>query len=259
MCCWFKTCHGQFVLRCQSHLLFFLRNYRFSVGTNIIKERVAVDVGTFFGVFWDAGLYPQASSSCGGITTCQVRSDSTCLCDTTVQTVAVFDGSFKPTVEQLLSQLHIGSIDSSLLSANYSKCPDQICSSQTEYELWTINQVTDFASAFDADTIFKLTDPMTSEGLFLSNTKSTVSVGGGMSFRNPPMFNSPVDPTQNQALLETDEIIRTYVRHPNTGELQLIRASILTSLLYFVMNNCTNSLACLSAFIITQLHSLQLS
>jgi hypothetical protein len=65
-----------------------------------------------------------------------------------------------------------------------------------------------------------------------------------MSFRNPPMFNSPVDPTQNQALLETDEIIRTYVRHPNTGELQLIRASILTRILYFVMNNCTNTLVC---------------
>ena len=215
-----------------------------SVGTNTVKERVAVDVGTYFGVFWDAGSYPQASSLCGGIATCQVRSDSTCLCDTTVQTVAVFDGSFKPTVEQLLSQLHIGSIDPSLLSAEYSKCPTQICSNQTEYEIWTIYQVTNFASAFDAGTIFKLTDPMTGEGLFLSNTKSTVSVGGGMSFRNPPMFNSPVDPTQNQALLETDEIIRTYVRHPNTGELQLIRASILTRLLYFVMNNCTNTLVC---------------
>lgn len=169
---------------------------------------------------------------CSGIATCQVRSDSTCLCDTTVQTVAYFNGSFKPTVEQLLSQLHIGSIDPSLFSASYFKCPDQICSNQTEYEIWTINQVTDYASAFDAGTIFKLTDPMTGEGLFLSNTKSTVSVGGGMSFRNPPMFNSLVDPTQRAALLETDEIIRTYVHHPNTGELQLIRASILTRLLY---------------------------
>ena len=204
-----------------SHLLFSTHNHQSSVGTNTVKERVAVDVGTYFGVFWDAGSYPQASSVCGGIATCQVRSGSTCLCDTTVQTVAVFDGSFKPTVKQLLSQLHIGSMNPSLLSAKYSKCPDQICSNQTEYEVWTINQVTNFASAFDAGTIFKLIDPMTGEGLFLSNTKSTVSVGGGMSFRNPPMFNSPVDPTQNQALLETDEIIRTYVRHPNTGELQL--------------------------------------
>ena len=54
----------------RSHLLSFNSyHYRFSVGANAVKERVAVDVGTYFGVFWDAGSYPKASSTCGGIRT----------------------------------------------------------------------------------------------------------------------------------------------------------------------------------------------
>ena len=193
-----------------------------SVGAYVVKERVVVDVGTYFGVFWDAsfGSHPRASSNCGGIATCQVLRD-TCICDTNVQTVAVFNGSFEPAVGELLSLLHIGAPDPSLLGATYSECPAQICNNQSRYEIWTKNQVTNYASAFDAGTIFKLIDFTTGEALLLSNTKSIFSVGGGMSFRNPPMFNSPVDPTQQQGLVETDEILRTYVQHPNTGEFHL--------------------------------------
>ena len=51
--------------------------------------------------------------------------------------------------------------------------------------------------------------------------KVVIAIIIAMSFRNPPMFNSPVDPTQQQGLVETDEILRTYVQHPNTGEFHL--------------------------------------
>eukprot|EP00957_Ditylum_brightwellii_P028973 2188601-Ditylum_brightwellii.AAC.1 len=44
-----------------------------------------------------------------------------------------------------------------------------------------------------------------------------VSVGSGFSFRNPPMFNSPVDQTQRDALAETDAVLHHYVQHSNTA------------------------------------------
>ena len=173
--------------------------------------------GTYFGVFWDAGSgsYPQASSNCNGIGTCEVRSN-TCICETIVQTTAVFDGSLEPKVGDLL-QLHIGATDPMRFGTTYSRCPSQICA-QSAYEIWTKKTITDYASAFDESTIFKVTDPTTGEVLLLSNTKSVVYVGGGHAFRNAPMYNSPVDQTQRDGLYETDEILRVYAQHPNTGE-----------------------------------------
>ena len=135
--------------------------------------------GTYFGVLWDAGSgsYPQASSNCAGIATCAVL-NNTCLCDVNVQTTAVFDGTFAPTVGEMLSQLYIGAPEPSLFGANYTKCLLASCT-QNQYEIWSKNAITNLASAFDAWTIFKIPDPSTGEVLFLSNTKSIVDVGGG--------------------------------------------------------------------------------
>ena len=186
--------------------------------------------GTFFGVFWSegTGYYPQASSNCNGIATCQVHDNTTCLCETSVQTASVFDGSLEPTVSELLSRLHIGAPNPSHVSATYTRCPVPLCN-QSQYEIWSNTNITNYASAFSAGTIFKVTDPTTGEVLYLSNTKSIVNVGGGHAFRNPPMFNSPVDATQAQGLTETDEILRNYYRHPNTGKFSYIRVILFSS------------------------------
>ena len=128
----------------------------------------------------------------------------------------MFDGSLEPKVGDLL-QLHIGATDPMRFGTTYSRCPSQICA-QSAYEIWTKKTITDYASAFDESTIFKVTDPTTGEVLLLSNTKSVVYVGGGHAFRNAPMYNSPVDQTQRDGLYETDEILRVYAQHPNTGE-----------------------------------------
>jgi len=183
-----------------------------------IKRIDVLFSGTYFGVIWDegSGSYPRASSNCDGISTCQVHG-STCICDTSVQTTAVFDGSLKPNVGELLSQLHIGAPDPSRFGATYSRCSSQICT-QSQYEIWSKNNITGYASAFGNWTIFKVTDPTTGKVLLLSNTKSIVYVGGGHAFRNAPMYNSPVDQTQRDGLYETDEILRIYAHHPNTGE-----------------------------------------
>ena len=148
--------------------------------------------GTYFGVLWDAGSgsYPQASSNCSGIATCAVQVD-TCLCDVNVQTTAVFDGSQVPDVGELLAQLHIGAPEPSLFGASYTRCLLTSCT-QSQYEIWSKNTITNYASAFDAWTIFKVTDPSTGEVLLLSNTKSIVDVGGGHKVKLVDIFADDV-------------------------------------------------------------------
>lgn len=180
-----------------------------------------LNTGTYFGVFWDSsGDYPKASSNCEGITGCQVHGN-TCICTTSVQTTPqVFDGSQVPTASELSSQLHFGATDPSLFGAgHYSLCAAPICS-ESEYNIHSrifVDSDADYANAFDDETIFEVTDPVTGLTSFLSNSKSSVDIGGGYTFRNPPMYNSPIDPTQRDGLYETDDILQHYVRHPNTA------------------------------------------
>jgi cullin-associated NEDD8-dissociated protein 1 len=186
-----------------------------SVGSLDVKERVAIDTGTYFGVFWENdGLYPTASANCGGV--CDVHGN-TCICrNVIVDTSAVF--SQVSTVDDIMSKLKIGAPDPSLFDiGSYHVCTAPKCSMQT-YKLHFRSLVTSDAqisNAFNAETIFEVTTQAGS--LFLSNTKSTVHIGSGYSFRNPPMFNSPVDPTQRDGLYETDAILQQYVNHPNTA------------------------------------------
>jgi hypothetical protein len=166
-----------------------------------------------------------------------------------VQTTAVFDGSLVPEVGDIL-QLHIGAPDPSRFGTTYSRCPPKICT-QSQYEIWSKNTITDYASAFDENTIFKVTDPTTGEVLLLSNTKSIVSLGGGHAFRNAPMYNSPVDPTQRDGLYETDEILRVYAQHPNTGKFSCIRSVFF----YYVhIDDLLTLLLCWSNFLYSSLH-----
>jgi cullin-associated NEDD8-dissociated protein 1 len=186
-----------------------------SVGSLDVKERVAVDKGTYFGVVWENdGLYPTVESNCGGV--CEVHGN-TCICRTVmVDTSAVF--SQVSTVDDIMSKLKIGAPDPRLFDiGTYHLCTAPKCSLQT-YKLYFRSVVTSDAkipNAFNADTIFEV--PTQTGSIFLSNTKSTVHIGSGYSFRNPPMFNSPVDPTQRDGLYETDAILQQYVNHPNTA------------------------------------------
>eukprot|EP00804_Cyclotella_cryptica_P011127 CCRYP_019061-RA/>CCRYP_019061-RA protein AED:0.09 eAED:0.09 QI:216/1/1/1/0.83/0.69/13/1964/1704 len=186
-----------------------------SVGALAVKERVGIDTGTYFGVFWENdGLYPTVNSNCGGV--CEVH-ENTCVCrNVNVETSAVF--SDITTVDDLMLKLKIGATDPSRFdTGTYHLCTAPKCSMQS-YKLYFRSVVTSdsmIPNAFNAETIFEVT---TQTGpLFLSNTKSTVHIGSSYSFRNPPMFNSPVDPTQRDGLYETDAILRQYVNHPNTA------------------------------------------
>ncbi|KAL7539351.1 hypothetical protein ACHAXR_009213, partial [Thalassiosira sp. AJA248-18] len=190
-----------------------------NVGLNTVKGRVGVDTGTYFGALWDGvGSYPQANSGCGGIG-CQAQG-TTCICPVTVQTTHVYDGNYLPSASDVISQLHIGAVSPSMFDpGHYHLCTAPICVQQS-YNIFTriLAEVdNNLVDSVDQETIFEVTNPKTGEPLFLSNTKSTVDLGGGFSFRNPPSYNSPVDPTQRDALYETDDILNQYFFHPNTA------------------------------------------
>ena len=187
-----------------------------SVGSLDVKERVAPGSGTYFGALWEnTGQYPIASANCGG--ECEVQ-DNTCVCNNVnVQSTAVF--SQLPSVNEITERLHVGASDPRLYDGDiYHLCTAPLCLAQ-EYTIHFTTLVVDNAGipgALSTDTIFELT---TADGAsqFLSNEQSTVYIGSGSySFRNPPMFNSPVDQTQRDGLYETDAILRQYVDHPNT-------------------------------------------
>lgn len=183
------------------------------------NESIVHNVGTYFGVFWSSGSYPQVASNCGGIANCQVH-DDTCICSTSVQTTKAFDGSLVPSASDVLSSLFIGATDPNRFDpGQYNLCTAPICSINglKIYSRNVVSSNVNIAKAFDIDTIFEVTHPLTGEILYLSNSKSTVSVGGGLSFRNPPMYNSPIDPTQRDGLYETDAILQGYALHPNTA------------------------------------------
>lgn len=159
-----------------------------------------------------SGAFP-SKGSCGS---CSAQGD-TCVCDATAETARKYDGSIFPSSrDELLSNLHIGSISPTdihyVCSANLCNAADFIVHTKGV-------QITDNGSMlFDEDTIFEITDYYgPGESLFLSNTESIVNIEGGYYFRNPPMFNSPVDQTQRDAIYEVEAMISHYFQHSNTA------------------------------------------
>jgi cullin-associated NEDD8-dissociated protein 1 len=160
-------------------------------------------------------LYPSSEANCGGV--CQVRGN-TCVCnDVAVKSNAVF--SQLPTPQDL-DKLHIGASDPRLSSdGKYHLCTAPLCS-EKGYKVYfsslNVSEDTDIPGAMNEETVF---EQLTESGstIFLLNMDSTVEISTSYSFRNPPMYNSPVDPTQRDGLYETDAVLQHHVNHPNTA------------------------------------------
>jgi len=182
--------------------------------TNPVMGRVGLDTGTYFRVLWDGASFPKATDGCSG-GSCYVRG-TTCVCDTSVLTTSVFDGTFFPTEDELEDQLHIGAPKP---GDGYSVCQAQVCIDAQSYVIvHTLTPITSsdqLPLAFGQDTIFETNSAGKSTYLF--NKASIVQVGGGYQFRNAPMFNSPVDQTQQNALDETDAVLEHYLRNSNVA------------------------------------------
>lgn len=156
---------------------------------------------------WSGGSYPVSASSCGGVCTVSGR---TCVCDvTTVTTTAVFtDDSQLPSLSEVTSQLHIGSLAP---DSTYTLCTTAPCSSTGEVQVYKKTAT----GVIDIDTIFKVT--VDGAVRYLLNKASSVSVGGSFAFRNMPQFMSFPDSSRRDAEYESDAWLDHLVRHQNTA------------------------------------------
>ena len=150
---------------------------------------------------WSGGSYPVSGSSCGGVCTVSGR---TCVCDvTTVTTTVVFtDDSQLPSLTEVTSQLHIGSL-----------APDGTYTLSSTGEVDVYKKTA--TGVLDIDTIFKVT--VNGAVHYLLNKASSVSVGGSFAFRNMPQFMSFPDSSKRDAEYESDAWLDHLFRHQNTA------------------------------------------
>lgn len=189
------------------------------------RDALGVDAPMLVRVGWEGGVYPTAAANCSAAgDVCEVRAD-TCLCETAVQTGAVFTDSLAvPSKEEVLAQLHIGSPPPELFAAGtYSLCTTAPCYAATGVEVYTTS-----AGSFDEQTIFRIA--VDGEHVYLANLASVVRIGaagggagnssasqGSYAFRNPPAFMDPLGSTARDAADEIEAVIDHIFHHPNTA------------------------------------------
>ncbi len=167
-----------------------------------VRESVSPTNQNFFKVKWDSDVFPSIDDGCGTCTTL----DDGCLCDVVVNDERVFDQ--KPTYDQVLSQLKIGSISIDWMS-EYSSTP----SSNDVVQMFN----KDGTDTLYIDTIFGV--DVGGETKYFMNSKSTVTLNDGThtySFRNPPSHMSIIDPKSIDAYYETEALMDMYLNHDNT-------------------------------------------
>ena len=168
----------------------------------------------WFRVRW-AGGFPTPASGCAD--TCTVTpgaSGDTCVCNVVVGTQAVFTNpQALPSKAEVEERLRIGALDPSHFdSGTYQQCTSPACAA-AGFQLYTrgtasqpqLDQTAIFAIVVNATT----GSPRT---LFLANKASLVSIAHNgsasqFSFRNPPTHMSLNDPTQRDALYETEALL----------------------------------------------------
>ena len=119
----------------------------------------------YFKVYWTDGYPSKAENNCGD---CQVLSDRSCLCQTTVAEEAVFSSDDVVTAADIVSALRVGHVDPA--SFDTSTFIEEV---ETEFTAYVKT-----AGSYDADTIFRVNDEATGRNLFVRNVKSTVSLQG---------------------------------------------------------------------------------
>lgn len=175
----------------------------------------AVDNMNVFRPDWRGGVWPHAESGCNGSADCEVHG-STCLCNTTVITDAVYtttDGLDQP--ERMLSQLHVGAVSPDTFDAGTYTLDASRSTAAVEVWLPTAGG-SSTVSTLSADAIFKITVPG-KRPVWRTNLETVVTLGGSVGFRVPPHFVQVHDPTVAQAEQETEAMIDHIFTHPNTA------------------------------------------
>ena len=156
---------------------------------------------TFFRVHWD-GDFGQTLGACENLASCSLTEDDMCLCDVSVTDEQAFSGTTAPSRSDILGSLSIGAVD-----------PEPLAVLQGE-EVSVYNAGSD--GSLTGDTVFAVLDDV-GRRVVLKNTKSSVSVVPGLSFRNPVHFMSLADAEPRDAHQETDATLDHYFYHPNTA------------------------------------------
>ena len=174
--------------------------------------------GNVFRARWAGGLFPNPTLGCPD--ECSSVSApgllSSCLCDATDTTVAVFNDTLPlPKPAQVLETLRIGSPQpDSFPDGVYTPCSSKACNAALKGGV-TIYTHADANGSIDDKAIFMVLQNGT-RPTYLANLLSTVSIGA-FSFRNTPKFHSFVRPTTRDAEHETEALLDHLFYHKNTA------------------------------------------
>lgn len=199
-------------------------------------ERTPADSQAWFRVRWLSGAFPMAASGCTDV--CYVApgdTGDTCVCDVSVTGRTVFtDATALPTRAEVEKRLTIGAPPPAHFdSGTYTRCATAACAARSpSVELFT--RGTAAAPLLDSQAIFVIivnaTELSDGRTLYLANKESVVAVADGAnataySFRNPPAFMTIIDPSQSDALHETEA--RGHLHRHRLGRIALIASGSL--------------------------------
>jgi cullin-associated NEDD8-dissociated protein 1 len=167
----------------------------------------------------DAGC---ASADASGVHACAPAAGNTCLCSVSVATGAVFTAvtGLPTSVAEVEAALFIGaapptafnesSVQNGGAGRTYSLCATAECEALKSGQGISVWLASTSMGAINADTIFELSPGVHankaawSKPIYLLNLGSTVSVGGGFSFRNPPHFMPLLGETMDGSVTSTN-------------------------------------------------------
>lgn len=145
-----------------------------------------------------------ADGTCGQLDACyEDASASTCICNMTVTDTPVFTGATVPSAAVIASQLTVGAFDPAMFpEGTFFRCTSSACTSSADVSVYcagTCGGGDSGSVVLDVGTVFEVLGRGGSS-TFYKNVLSTVEVAGMhggrvYSFRNPPAFMTPSEPT----------------------------------------------------------------
>ena len=196
-------------------------------------RRVGANSGAWFRVRWRDGRHPTAATGCAD--SCEIvagEAGETCLCGVAVtQTAAFSDPAAVPNQAEVEERLRIGApAPDSFDETVYTECATLACAARSP-AVRIFTRGTAASPTFDEFAIFSVVVNQTAQPtngltngrtLYLANKESTVSIANGsvaaaFSFRNPPRFMALVDPSERDALDETEALLDHLFYHQNVA------------------------------------------
>ena len=196
-----------------NHLITILYAYSHSgadrSGTTNVENHVRSGTLNFFSAPWQGGIHP-SMSDCLAIPSCEVHGEEYCICDTdTTESLVYSSASQVSSIDQLMSELHIGTVDPASFDDIYTDLGN--CNIQ---DVTVYSKTIGSCDNLQEDTIFAF--EWNSKQFYLQNSKSTVSIPeSSFSFRNPVQFISLADPEVRDAYHETDEVLDSLFYYPS--------------------------------------------